>query len=489
MVSINSVDPATAPVGSTIAVNGTNFNPASTTVTIGGIVATVVSVSPTQIIVVVPAGVSSGPISVTSAGQTVQSPTSFTMYVAPLKPIAEKSGTIRTNPTWTSDSIYVLRGMVYIPEDHTLTIQPGTIIKGAGPERDPNTDPNALKRAGALIIERRAQLFAKGTITKPIVFTSIKPAGQRNYGDWGGLVLIGKSPVNRPKALLYPNGIRGNVEAYGEPFDNSGTLQYVRIEYAGAVQPGSLEQTVPNPKLSGLTMIGVGAKTTIDHVQVSYSGSHAFSWFGGSANVKNLFAYRTTNDDWTADWGFVGNVQFGVSLRDPAVADPSGSNGFEVENYDPTDKTTVPPVVPFNELPKATPVFANISNFAFSGPPTATSMAGAYQSGMFLRRSSAIAIYNSLFYGYPRRATGGVRRFGDGTDGWKYRPERHRAGQRNNTGGGSRRCHHRPGNRLFYGCQPIQSGCAIDRFTLAALKLDEFNLAAPSFLPQAGSPC
>lgn len=398
VVSITSVDPATAPVGSTIAVNGTNLgsDPTSATVTIGGVPATIVSVSPTRIVVTVPQGVASGPISVTSGGQAVQSPTSFTVYVAPLKPIAEKQGTIYTNPTWSSDTIYVLRGMVFIPEDHTLTIQPGTIIKGAGPERD----PAGTNRAGALVIERRAQIFARGTAARPIIFTSVKPAGQRKPGDWGGVALIGRSPVNRPKTLLYPNGIRGNVEAYGEPSDNSGVFQYVRIEYAGAVQPGALEPAVPNPKLSGLTMIGVGSATTIDHVQVSYCGSDAYSWFGGSANAKNLFAYRSLDDDWTADWGYVGNVQFGVALRDPAVADASGSNGFEIENYNPTEQTDVAPVVLFNGLAQTSPIFTNISNFAFSSTPS-TAGTGAYQAGINVRRNSAIAIYNSLLYGYP----------------------------------------------------------------------------------------
>ena len=393
--TITSIDPATAPVGSTIAVNGTNFDPTSTTITVGGVPATVVSVSGTQIIVTVPAGATSGPVSVTSGGQTVQSPTSFTLYVAPPKPIAQKQGTYFKNETWTSDSIYVLRGMVYIPENYTLTIAPGTIIKGAGPE----SDPTGTNHAGSLVIERRGQLIAKGTATQPIVFTSDKAVGQRNYGDWGGLVLIGRAPVNRPKETLYPNGIRSNIEAYGEPFDNSGVLQYVRIEYAGAVQP-----TTPVTKLSGLTMIGVGAGTTIDHVQVSYCGSDAFSWFGGSANVKNLFAYRSYDDDWTSDWGYVGNVQFGVSLRDPNVADQSGSNGFEVENYEPSVITDEPPVVLFNGLLQTAPVFTNISDFGFSSTPSSAKSpngTGGYRSGIHVRRNSTISIYNSLIYGYP----------------------------------------------------------------------------------------
>lgn len=493
MVSITSVDPATAPVGSTITVNGSNFDPASTTVTIGGVTATVISVSPTQIIVVVPAGISSGPISVTSGGQTVQSPTSFTMYVAPLKPIAEKQGTIYSNPTWTSDSIYVLRGMVYIPEDHTLTIQPGTIIKGAGPERDPQIKPNEPKRAGALIVERRGQLFAKGTPDKPIVFTSIKPAGQRKPGDWGGVALAGLSPINRPKTWYYPNGIRSTIEAYGQPFDNSGTLQYVRIEYAGSLVPGAYVPSIQQPvltdttRLSGLTMIGVGAKTIIDHVQVSYSGSDAFSWFGGSVNVKNLVAYRTIDDDWTVDWGYVGNVQFCVSLRDPAVADKSGSNGFEVENYDPV-QTDVPPVMPYNELPQAAPVFANISNFAFNSTPTTTSGMGAYRAGIYLRRSSAIAIYNSLFYGYPEglrvESAVSTTALTGGTIDLKGIVLANVVTPVAGTGVITNE------QATIYFTDASRSNQIVASKDLVALLLNplSFNLASPNFVPQSGSP-
>lgn len=391
--TISSVDPATAPVGSTIAINGTNFDPSLTgnTVTIGGVTATVVSVTPTRIVVTVPVGAVAGPISVTAGGQSVQSPIVFTPGSAPTvpagsKPIAMKRGTIFQNQTWSRDSIYMLDGMVYIPENYTLTIAAGTTIKGAGAN-------------SALVIERIGRLVATGTAAQPIVFTSAKPVGQRSAGDWGGLVLEGKSPVNRPGVTPYPNGIRGTVAAYGEPLDNSGTLQYVRIEYAGAPQA-----TTPATRLAGLTMIGVGSGTTIDHVQVSYSAGDAFSWFGGSVNAKNLYAYRNVNDDWSTDWGYVGNVQFGVALRDPEVADQSGSNGFEVENYEPGVGTDVPVVVLRDGLQQTAPTFANISNFAFGTTPSAANTSrgtGPYKAAIRLRRASAINIYNSLFYGYP----------------------------------------------------------------------------------------
>ena len=397
VTSITSIDPATAPVGSTIAITGTNFSadPASTTITIGGVTATIVSVTGTRIVVVVPAGAVSGPVSITSGGQTAQSQGSFTVSLASLKPTKEVQGTTFANLTWKKDTIYLLRGLVYIPAKYTLTIEPGTVIKGTGPE----LDPLGTSHPGTLIIERLGKLVATGTAALPIVFTSSKAANQRNYGDWGGLILIGKAPINQLGTTANPGGIRGTVETYAEPLDNSGTLQYVRIEYAGALQP-----TTPVSRLSGLSLYGVGSGTVIDHIQVSYSGGDAFSWIGGSANLKNLFAYRSFDDNWSVDWGYVGNVQFGVSLRDPDVADVSGSNGFEVENFTPTATADVSAVVLANGLTQTAPVFTNISDFAFSATPVTTTTAkgtGAYKSAIYLRRNSAIGIYNSLFYGYP----------------------------------------------------------------------------------------
>ncbi|MCX6219282.1 IPT/TIG domain-containing protein [Spirosoma sp.] len=390
VTAITSIDPATAPVGSTIAISGTNFStdPASNTITIGGVTATVVSASPTKLVIVVPAGAANGPVSVTANGQTAQSAGTFTVAIPGLKPTKEVRGTTFANMTWKKDTIYVLRGQVYIPADYKLTIEPGTIIKGTGPEMD----PNGTKYPGALIVERRAQLIAIGTPTQPIVFTSSKAVGQRGYGDWGGVVLIGKSPVNQSRTAAYPNGIRGTVEAYGEPFDNSGTLQYVRIEYAGATQP-----TTPASRLGGLTLIGVGTNTVIDHVQVSYSGSDAFAWFGGTAKLKNLFAYRSFDDDWSADWGYVGNVQFGVALRDVSTGDPSGSNSFEVDNFQSAETSDVTAVTAINGYTQTAPTFANFSSFAYSTSPTT----GLYNAGIYLRRNTAVSIYNSLVYGFP----------------------------------------------------------------------------------------
>lgn len=405
--TITSIDPATAPVGSTIAITGTNFSttPGSNTVLIGGVPATVVSASSTQIVVTVPAGGVTGPVSVSANGQTAQSAASFTTSI---RPTVEKQLDIRSNQVWKKDTIYILRGLVYIPDQFTLTIEPGTIIKGAAPAQDPVAGRNA---AGTLVIDRGGKIQAVGTATQPIIFTSAKPAGQRSYGDWGGIVMLGKAPYNRPGTTTFAGLVRGTTETYNEPADNSGTLQYARIEFAGIGQPTA------NSRLNGLTLYGVGHGTTIDHVQVSYSGTDSFAWFGGAVNMKYLVSFRASDDDWSSDWGYTnkiytpntilsgegGKVQFGVALRDPAVADLSGANSFESQNFNPGDNGAGVPLTSQNGLPQTAPIFANISSFAFNGPPstTPTARGGAYQAGMYLRGNTAISIYNSVFVGFP----------------------------------------------------------------------------------------
>jgi hypothetical protein len=134
------------------------------------------------------------------------------------------SADITTNTTWSADKIYLLKNKVYVSSNATLTIQPGTIIKG-----DKATQ-------GTLIITRGAKIEAAGTVDKPIVFTSNQPVNARKEGDWGGVVLLGKAPNNAGNSATI-EGISDATDKakYGGdvPADNSGTLKYVRIEYAG----------------------------------------------------------------------------------------------------------------------------------------------------------------------------------------------------------------------------------------------------------------
>ena len=177
---------------------------------------------------------------------------------------------------------------------------------------------------GTLVINRGGKIMAEGTAEKPIVFTSKLGAGERSRGDWGGIILLGKAPINQATA---------NIEGLSQPFpyggtdehDNSGVMKYVRIEYAGiALSPGN--------ETNGLTFGGVGDGTTIDYIQSSYGGDDAFEWFGGSVNCKHLISLGAWDDDIDTDFGFHGNIQFAAAFRERGLADESQSNGFECDN-------------------------------------------------------------------------------------------------------------------------------------------------------------
>ena len=289
----------------------------------------------------------------------------------PPAPVVVNAQTISTNTTWTRNNIYLLNGFVYVDNGATLTIEPGTIIKGD------------LNNKGSLIIRRGAKIDARGTATQPIVFTSNQPAGSRAAGDWGGIIICGRAPQNLPGDPTIEGGVVANFGGT-DPNDNSGTMQYVRIEFPGVA-------FLPNNEINGLTLGAVGAGTTIDHIQVSYSGDDSFEWFGGTVNMKYLIALRGTDDDFDTDNGYSGKVQFGVALRDPAVGDfASGgtSNGFESDN-DSNGSTNTP---------QTSAVFSNMSMFVPSG-----TLASPYNNanGAQIRRNSAQSIFNSVFTGRP----------------------------------------------------------------------------------------
>ncbi|AKD58833.1 cell shape-determining protein MreB [Spirosoma radiotolerans] len=478
VLSITSFSPSSAPVGSTVVITGTAFSatPASNTVTFGGVPATVTGATTTSLSVVVPAGAGT-PIAVTSGGSTVTSSTAFQLGN---KPVQEITGDITADTKWTADKIYYLRGFVQVKAPATLTIEAGTIIKGGGKEVDP-----AGKQQGAtLIILPGAKINAVGTASAPIVFTSNKAAGSRNYGDWGGVVIFGKAPVNQPSATGFEGGLPGTVGSYSDVNDNSGVMQYVRIEFGGIA-------LLANSEINGLSLYGVGAGTTLDHIQVSYSGDDSYEWFGGTVNAKNLIAFRGWDDDWDTDWGWSGKVQYGLSLRDTDVADQSASNGFESDNFNPG----LPATGPNAGLPLTAGVFANMSNFAFSGAPSnapASKGSGPYQSGMHLRRNTSLSIFNSLIVGYP--------------EGLRLDAPTGTTGTLDNATSGALQLH---GVVIANTTTPVRGAGAITDaqaqafFNTAAYKNQiiassdvaklllnsaSFNLTAPNFLPQAGSP-
>ncbi|MBN2813130.1 MAG: hypothetical protein JXQ80_03575, partial [Bacteroidales bacterium] len=190
-----------------------------------------------------------------------------TVYPATTDVIA--AGDITTNTTLTAGKVYLLDGWVYVKSGATLTIEPGTIIRGSKANK------------GAIIVEKGAKIIAEGTADDPIVFTSNQDAGSRSYGDWGGLIILGEALVNKTDPTIEG----GPTSTYGgtNDADSSGILKYVRIEF-----PGIAFQ--PDKEINGLTLGGVGSKTVIDYVQVSFCGDDSYEFFGGTVNAKHIIA-------------------------------------------------------------------------------------------------------------------------------------------------------------------------------------------------------
>jgi hypothetical protein len=291
--------------------------------------------------------------------------------VYPATTVTIEAGNITTNTTWTKSNVYKLNGWVYVKDGATLTIEAGTVIRGD------------LTNKAALIVEKGAKLIAEGTATEPIVFTSNQAAGSRTYGDWGGIILCGKAPINISGGSGTIEGGVGSTYGGTDATDNSGSLKYVRIEFPGIA-------FATNNEINGLTMGGVGSGTAIDYVQVSYSGDDSYEWFGGAVNAKHLIAFRGWDDDFDTDNGYSGMVQFAVSLRDPNIADQSKSNSFESDND--ANGTT--------NTPFTSAVFSNVSSF---GPKvsSSTTINALYQSAMHLRRNTKLKVYNAVFAGWP----------------------------------------------------------------------------------------
>lgn len=290
------------------------------------------------------------------------------------KEVVEVTSNITGNVTWSANKIYLIKKYIYVDSLATLTIEPGTLIKG---DKD-----DVANTKGALIVKRGGRLIADGTVDKPIVFTSNKSKGLRNIGDWGGVWICGMAPTNAG------NNVPGEADLgvyYGgnNPNDNSGILRYVRIEFGGiALQP--------NKEINGLTLAGVGSGTIIENVQVSYSGDDAFEFFGGNVNAKKIISYKNVDDDLDMDNGYQGKIQYVLAIRDANIADVSGSNGFEVDN-DASGSTASP----FTK--------AIVSNVTLIGPHMNdnSTYSADFKRATHLRRSSKINIYNSVLAGFP----------------------------------------------------------------------------------------
>jgi hypothetical protein len=209
----------------------------------------------------------------------------------------------------TADTVWTISNLVFVAG--TLEVEPCTRFEGA---KDP---------VGVLIIQKGGQIIAPGTADEPILFTSASAPGDRAPEDWGGLVLLGNAPIYGDGTALY-EGQTGAEFEYGgdDPTDNSGVLQYVRLEYSGY-------EIRPDEEINGITFAGVGSGTTVDHIMVSNTADDCFEWFGGTVASSHLIANNCGDDMFDIDVGYVGEGDTWFGRTSPTALVSGDPNGFE----------------------------------------------------------------------------------------------------------------------------------------------------------------
>jgi hypothetical protein len=340
----------------------------------------------------------------TTATVTSSQTTNVTVtYARGARPTRVVTGNITANATWAAETTYVLRGFVNVTNGVTLTIRAGTRIVG---------DTTAL--GSALFILRGARIDAQGTAAAPIVFTSQRAPGNRQPGDWGGLTIVGNARINRtgniivegsngsvvgadPNGVIYGGGTNDN--------DNSGTLRYVRVEFAGYA-------TLTDAELNSFTFAAVGRGTTLEYLQSLAGLDDSFEWFGGTVDGRYLVSYESGDDHFDGSEGYRGRNQFLIALQTTFLTPRAGAGavsadpqGFEIDGCNGTGC-----VAPSGGNAQSAGrdeglwnmnVFAN---FTVIGTPADVTVPAAGGVGMVLRRGTGGVYMNGVVARWPRQA-------------------------------------------------------------------------------------
>lgn len=285
---------------------------------------------------------------------------------------------IDKNTTLVSSKTYQLTNRVYVTNNATLTIEPGTVIRGGIGDID---------YCGTLIITKGAKLIAEGTEKAPIVFTSDKGATVRKPGNWGGIIILGNAPVNKidkdDKHLLTDFNIDLAKASYGgdKPDDNSGILKYVRIEFGGKKINGSKE-------INALILAGVGKKTILDHIQVSYSNGDGYHIVGGEVVMNNLISFRSDDDDFDFAEGTQATLTNSIAIRHPFSSGSGNSRCFEIDSYDKPENADL--TKKLTNVTASNMTFVNIEE----------NNQGLIREAIYLKENCKLSFTNSVVSGY-----------------------------------------------------------------------------------------
>lgn len=297
---------------------------------------------------------------------------------------------ITANRTFHSDTTYTLSGFIQVANGATLTIQPGTRIIG---------DFDVV--GSSLFVLRGARINALGTADRPIVFTSERTSG-RQAGDWGGLIIVGNGIVNRGD----PTIIEGTGTSAANPAlnyaggtnnaDNSGTLAYVRVEFAGY-------GTAPDQELNSITLAAVGSGTQVSFLQALYGLDDSFEWFGGAVDGKNFVSYEAGDDHFDMSEGYSGRLQFMIAYQSvvPTARAAAGSPSTDPQGFENDGCAGANCTAGQNSLPRTDPL---VANFTVVGTGTGVVDATSGGIGMMLRRGTAGSYVNGIVARWPRAA-------------------------------------------------------------------------------------
>ena len=302
---------------------------------------------------------------------------------------------ISADVTWTADNEYCLDGLIFVNDGATLTIEPGTVVRGVRDDRITTGDG-----ASALIIRRGGMIMADGTAEEPIIFTaedddltSSTDLTQRDRGEWAGIIVLGKASTNQPTEDNQIEGIdfdpdagTGDAALYGgtEDDDNSGVIRYVSVRHSGFSISG-----IEGEEIQGITLGGVGSGTTIEYVEIFASADDGIEWFGGTVDVKYAAVAFPFDDAFDYDQGWRGRGQFWFTIAD---TDAAGRGGEHDGGDDGGD----------DAQPFATPVISNATYIGAGGTAPAGGDGNDYA---FRMRDGAGGFYfNSVFADFPDRA-------------------------------------------------------------------------------------
>ena len=316
-------------------------------------------------------------------------------------PTVTVSQDISADTRWTGNNVYLLDGLVFVRPNATLTIEAGTVIKGAA---TPSAGTGDL--ASGLVVMVDGNIEANGTADRPIIMTaeaddvsSPTDLDEFDRGQWGGLILLGRATTNSTPGINNIEGVppsndtRFGCDASTAGFacddnDDSGTLRYVSVRHAGFGFEADSE-------INGITFGAVGRGTTVEYVEVFANSDDNFEFFGGTVRAKYLVGAFSGDDTFDTDRGFRGAFQFGLSVNGPGEeAGRCFENDGGVSSLGGEDAT-----------PFSVPVYSNITcigagRTADLGPLGEEGNSAALQ----LRDNTGGKIYNSIFTSFPQAA-------------------------------------------------------------------------------------